>query len=114
MSWSRTSLIAAASVAFATSAVAQPPVPATRVSFADAVQQAIARNPTVRAAAAAILRAAGQLRVARAASLVQLSAAVTTTTLNTSVEFDGTTVTPQNSVTASITADMPILAAAAW
>jgi len=105
-------------VAFVLAAVvcafAQPPVPATRLSFNDAVQQAIARNPTVRAAASAILRAEGQLRVARAATRPQVNGAVTTTTLNTGVEFDGTTVTPQNSVAASITADMPILAAAAW
>lgn len=93
---------------------AQPPTPSTRLSFADAVQRAIDRNPTVRAAASAILRAEGQLRVARAATLFHLNAAVTTTTLNTGVSFQGTTVTPQNSVTAAITADMPVVAAAAW
>ena len=114
MSWSRASLIVAVSVAFAPHAFAQPPVPAMRLSFAAAVQQAIDRNPTVRAAAATILRAEGQLRVARAATRLQVLGAVTTTTLNTGVEFDGATVTPQNSVTASISADMPILAAAAW
>ena len=93
---------------------AQPPAPATRLSFADAVQQAIDRNPTVRAAASAILRAEGQIRIARAATLLQVNAAIATTTLNTGVEFQGTTVTPQNSLTASLTADMPVIAAAAW
>src|SRR5262249_18199035 len=34
--------------------------------------------------------------------------------LNRGVEFDGATVTPRNQVTATLTADMPILAAAAW
>jgi outer membrane protein len=93
---------------------AQPPTPATRMSFASAVQQAIDRNPTIRAAASAILRAEGQLQIARAATRLQIGANVTTTTLNTDVSFQGTTVTPQNSVTASITAQMPVLAAAAW
>ena len=114
MWWSRVSLIVAVSVAIPANVFAQPPVPATRLSFADAVTQAIDRNPTVRAAASAILRADGQLRIARAATRLQVVGAVTTTTLNTGVDFDGVTVNPQNSVTASIAADMPILAAAAW
>ncbi|HZP48650.1 MAG TPA: TolC family protein [Vicinamibacterales bacterium] len=95
-------------------ASAQPPTPSKRLSFADAVQQAVERNPTVRAAASAILRAEGQIRIARAATLLQVSGSATTTTLNTGVEFQGTTVTPQNSVQALITADMPVVAAAAW
>src|SRR5262249_18811802 len=44
----------------------------------------------------------------------QVSANVTTTTLNQGIEFDGQTVTPRNSLSASITASMPIVAAAAW
>jgi outer membrane protein TolC len=95
-------------------AFAQPPEPAKRMSFADAVQQAIDRNPTVRAAASAILRAEGQIRIARAATLLQVNGGITTSTLNTGVEFQGVTVSPQNSVTALITADMPVVAAAAW
>ena len=65
------------------------------------------------AAAAGILRAEGLLRQARAATRLQVNGNVTTTTLNTGVEFEGTAVTPQNQVTASLTADMPIVAAAA-
>jgi outer membrane protein TolC len=34
--------------------------------------------------------------------------------LNTGVDFQGSVVTPQNQVTASLTADLPIVAAAAW
>src|SRR5579884_1652609 len=111
----RAALLALALAAQALRAAsAQPPAPPTRLSFADAVQQAIDRNPTVRAAASAILRAEGQIRIAHAATLLQVNGAVATTTLNTGVEFQGTTVTPQNSVTASLTADMPVVAAAAW
>ena len=91
-----------------------PAAPARQMTFAEAIQDAQERNATVRAAASAILRAEGMLRAARAATLLQVSANVTTTTLNTGVEFQGTTVTPRNSVAGSVTADMPIVAAAAW
>ncbi len=91
-----------------------PPTPAVRVTFADAVKRALDKNPTATAAAAGILRAEGLLRQARAATLLQVTGNVTTTTLNTGVEFDGATVTPQNQVTASLTVDMPVVNAAAW
>ena len=91
-----------------------PTEPVIRLTFADAIERAQTRNPTVAAAAAGIRRAEGLLRQARAATLLQLSANVTTTTLNTGVEFQGVTVTPRNQVTATATADMPIVAAAAW
>jgi outer membrane protein TolC len=65
-------------------------------------------------AATGILRAEGLIRQARGATRLQLNGAITTTTLNTGVEFDGSTVTPQNQVTASVTADYPLVAAAAW
>ena len=94
--------------------VAQTPVPVVRVTFSDAIRLAQEKNPTVAAAAAGILRAEGLVRQARAATLLQLAGNVTTTTLNQSVEFSGLTVTPRNSVTASLTAGMPIVAAAAW
>jgi outer membrane protein TolC len=91
-----------------------PPAPVIRVTFAEAIQRAQERNPTVTAAAAGILRAEGLLRQARAATLLQVTGSVTTTTLNKGVEFDGATVTPRNQATATLTADMPIFAAAAW
>jgi len=91
-----------------------PPAPAIRVTFDDAIRLAQEKNPTVAAAAAAILRAEGLVRQARAATLFQLAGNITTTTLNQSIEFSGFTVTPRNSVTASLTAAMPIVAAAAW
>ena len=90
------------------------PAPIIRISFADAIRRAQDNNPTVAAAAASILRAEGLIRQARSASLFQLSANVTSTTLNRGVEFDGATVTPRSQLTATVTADMPILAAAAW
>ena len=113
MWWSR------ASVAVALSAVvvvveAQTPAPVVRVTFAEAIARAQEKNPTVAVAAAGIVRAEGLVRQARAATLLQLSGNLTTTTLNTGIEFAGQTVTPQNSLTASVSASMPIVAAAAW
>jgi outer membrane protein TolC len=95
-------------------AAAMAPAPAERITFNDAVARAIQNNPTAKAAAAGILRAEGLLRQARAATLLQVTGNVTTTTLNRSVEFDGATVTPRNQVTASLTVDMPVVNAAAW
>jgi outer membrane protein TolC len=90
------------------------PVPVIRVTFAEAIQRAQEKNPTVAAAAAGILRAEGLLQQARAATLLQVFGNVTSTTLNTGVEFDGATVTPQSQLTATVNVSMPILAAAAW
>ena len=90
------------------------PAPVVRLTFSEAIRRAQEKNPTVTAAATGILRADALIRQVRAATLVQLTGNVTTTTLNRGVEFSGATVTPQNQVTASLTADMPILAAPAW
>ena len=95
-------------------AAAQAPTPSERVTFEEAIRRAVEKNPTVVAAATGILRAEGLIRQARAATRPQISGNVTTTTLNTGVEFQGSVVTPQNQITASLTADMPIVAAAAW
>ncbi len=95
-------------------AVAQAPTPTERVTFDEAIRRAVEKNPTVVAAATGILRAEGLIRLARAATRLQITGNVTTTTLNTGVDFQGSVVTPQNQVTASLTADMPIVAAAAW
>src|SRR4029077_15448068 len=77
-------------------ASAQTPAPVISVTFADAIRRAQESNPTVAAAAAGILRADGLVRQARAATLLQLSGNILTTTLNQGVEFAGQTVTPRN------------------
>src|SRR5258706_2798556 len=93
---------------------AQAPAPIVRMTFKDAIDRAVEKNPSVAAATAGILRDEGLIRQAHATTRLQVNGNVTTTTLNTGVEFQGSTVTPQNQVTASLTADMPILAGAAW
>src|SRR5262249_41227458 len=59
-----------------------PPAPVVRVAFADAIRRAQENNPTVAEAAAGILHAEGLVRQARAATLLQVSGTVATTTLN--------------------------------
>ena len=108
-------LAAAAAATAVRHASAQPtPTPVIRVSFAEAIQRAQERNPTIAEAASGILRAEGLVQQARAAYRLQVSGSVVSTTLNRGVEFDGATVTPQSQLNAALTADMPILAAAAW
>ncbi len=110
----RYSLLVAGTWLLAGSALAQAPAPILRVTFKEAIDRAVEKNPSVAAAAAGILRADALIRQARAGVRPQITGNVTTTTLNTGVEFQGATVTPRNQLTASMTADMPILAAAAW
>ena len=98
---------------FSQTASAQTPI-VERVTFQQAVDRAIANNPSVAVAAAGILRAEGLLAQARSAMMLQITGNVTSTTLNRGVEFDGSTVVPQNQVTGSLTIDQPIVAAAAW
>lgn len=93
---------------------AQPPQPTMRVTFAEAVAQAIEKNPSSAIAAAAILRADALLGEARAVTGLQVNGVVTTTSLNRGVEFDGNVVTPGNSVLAALDVRYPLFAAAQW
>jgi outer membrane protein TolC len=95
-------------------ASAQPPVPAERVTFDEAVRRAVEKNPSAALAAAGILRAEGLLLEARSASRLQVNGTVTTTTLNTGVEFQGTTVTPRNALLATGDIRLPLFAPARW
>jgi outer membrane protein TolC len=93
---------------------AQAPQPVERLSFKDAIQRAVDKNPSSAIAAAGILRAEALLRQARSAASLQITGNVTTTTLNKGVEFEGTTVSPQNSITGTVDVTMPVYAPAAW
>jgi outer membrane protein TolC len=93
---------------------AQAPVPAERVTVDEAIRRASEKNPTAAIAAAGILRAEGLLLDAQSAARLQINGTVATTTLNKGVEFQGSTVTPQNQVTASLDVRMPLYAPARW
>jgi len=113
----RGSLLAAAIVAQGFSAAivsAQPPAPAQQMTFQEAITRAVDRNPSSAVAAAGIIHAEGLLVEARSAIRPQVNGFITTTTLNSGIEFAGQTVSPQNSVLANLDVRGPLLAAAQW
>jgi outer membrane protein TolC len=106
--------VSIAILVFATAASAQTPVVVERVTFQQAIDRAVANNPSAAIAAAGILRAQGLLAQARSGSMLQVTGNVQSTTLNKGVDFEGTTVQPRSQLTASLTLDQPLVAAAAW
>ena len=92
----------------------QPPTPAERVTFDEAIARATSRNPSAAIAAAGILRAEALLAQARSSAGLQINGNVTSTTLNRSVAFEGTTVTPRSSVTGTLDLRYPLYAPAVW
>jgi len=93
---------------------AQTPATAERVTFDEAIRRAVEKNPSSAIAAAGILRAEALLSDARSASRVQVNGNVTTTTLNSGVEFQGSTVTPRNQLSAGLDVRLPLYAPARW
>jgi outer membrane protein TolC len=98
-----------------------PTTPVARsVSFREAVQTAIDRNPNALTAVQEIRRVAGLMEVTRAASLPTLSINATGTHYNKELTFNAggdagvVDVRPQNSLTANVTLAIPILAPQAW
>ncbi|HWF85895.1 MAG TPA: TolC family protein, partial [Vicinamibacterales bacterium] len=101
-------------IAAAVSLHAQAPAPTEKMSFDEAIRRAIEKNPSSAIAAAGILRAQALLTEARASARPQINGTVTTTTLARTVEFQGTTVTPRNSVLATLDFRTPLYAPAVW
>ena len=93
---------------------AQPPTPAERVTFDDAIRRAIEKNPSAAIAAAGILRAEALLAQTRSASRVQITGNVVTTTVNRGIEFDGQVVTPRHALAANLDVRQPLYAPARW
>jgi outer membrane protein len=106
-------LIALVALAPAGRAAAQAPA-MERLTFDQAVQRAIERNPSAAMAAAQILRAEAVLAQVRASTRLAVNGTVTSTTLNTGVSFDGNTVVPRSQLTGSIDVTMPLYAPALW
>src|SRR5512133_1410456 len=89
------------------------PVPTVRMAFTDAVDQAIQRNPSVRQAAAAIVRAQAALLQTRSAAFPAISGSVVALAQR-HVVFDGQSVTPAGQVTGGLGMTAPLLAPALW
>ena len=100
-------------------APARPPIMApapiaVRLSFDEAVRQAVERNPDVARAAQSILRAEAFLMSARSVFQPIVNGAVTTTILNEARGFEGTITQPQTQTAFGVQAAFPILAASRW
>lgn len=97
----------------AASALAQAPaIPS--IEFDAAIQQALAKNPSVANAATNITRAEALLQQARTVYRPTVSAGVVNTTLDRERGFSGQVSQPQNQVTFSLSGSMNVLAPARW
>jgi outer membrane protein TolC len=94
-------------------ALAQEP-PLERITFDEAIQRAITKNPTIEQAAAGILRAEALLQQVRSLSLPVFDATLTTTTIGPVSEFGGQTITPRTQLNTQLGVSMPLLAATRW
>ena len=112
----RTALMAGALAVAAVSAAAQttPTAPLRRLEFTQAIEQALARHPSVAQAMEAVTQAEALLRQARAATRPNLSTGLTNITLDAARGFEGGITQPQNQFAFTAAADMPILAPALW
>ncbi len=88
--------------------------PMVRVKFEAAVQQALAKNPTVAAAAINITRAEALLQQADVVKRPSASIGVANTTLDRERGFNGQVSQPQNQFTFAGNASMTVLAPARW
>jgi outer membrane protein len=100
-------------LAVASEASSQP-VGVRAVAFDEAIRLALDRNPTVAQAATSIARADAILQQARAITLPNVSAQVSSTTLDTAQGFEAGITRPRNQVTFAGTVTMPVLAPARW
>lgn len=89
-------------------------VPIARMEFEAAVQQALAKNPTVATAAINITRAEALLQQATAVRRPSASVGVANATLDRERGFSGQVSQPQNQVTLSGNVSMTVLAPARW
>lgn len=84
-----------------------------RLTFAQAIERAIANNPTIAQATAGIVRAEAVLQQVRSSSLPALGLALTTTVTNP-VKFNDVTVVPAVQTQTIPTFGIPILTPVAW
>jgi outer membrane protein TolC len=85
-----------------------------QLTFDEAVQRAIANNPSVEQAAAGILRAEAILQQVRSLSLPFVDATLTTTTIGPVQEFAGESINPRTQLRTAFGVSMPLLAATRW
>jgi outer membrane protein TolC len=85
-----------------------------RLTFDEAIQRAIAKNPSIQQAAAGILRAEALLQQVRALSLPSADASVTTRTIGPVTEFGGEAITPRTQAIIAPSLTVPLLTPVRW
>jgi outer membrane protein TolC len=100
-------------VALAAPVAAQQPA-MERLTFDEAVQRAVTRNPTIEQATAGILRAEAILQQVRSLSLPTVDATLTTQTIGPVPEFSGLTITPRTQLITSAVLGVPLLTPVRW
>ncbi|MEA2691626.1 MAG: outer membrane protein, partial [Acidobacteriota bacterium] len=91
-----------------------PGAPVERVTFKQAVDRALAQNPTVQEAAAEVLRAEALVVQARSRTLPNLAVNGQYTRLDSARTFGSQVFTPAGVTTANGTASVPILDLVSW
>jgi outer membrane protein TolC len=109
---SRRNSLAIALVLLAVPAAAEAPL--RTVGWQEALEQALARNPSVVVAHKEIARAGALVREARAGWLPQLGAGGTLTRIDSSRVLNNMVVTPANQQAGNVQATIPLLAPQAW
>jgi outer membrane protein TolC len=110
-------VVAAAAAVASRPVAAQVPVTGPvveRVTLEQAVERALARNPTVAQAAADILRAEAILRQTRSFSRPALDAAVTSNTIAPVPAFEDDRIIPRTQVTSGLSLAVPLLMPVEW
>lgn len=90
-----------------------PGVPG-KVEFSQAVEIAVAKNPTVAQAATSIARAEALLQISRASTLPTASVSFSNVTLDSARGFSGSVTQPRNQATLAGNVTVPILQSARW
>ncbi len=85
-----------------------------RLTFDEAIERAVTRNPTIEQAAAGILRAEALLQQVRSLSLPTLDATLTTRTIGPVQKFAGESINPRTQLTTSAVLGVPLLTPARW
>jgi outer membrane protein len=93
---------------------AQEALPLEQITFDEAIERAVTRNPTIEQASAGILRAEALLQQVRSLSLPSLDANLTTRAIGPVQEFAGEAINPRTQLITSFGLAVPLLTPVRW
>ena len=85
-----------------------------QVTFDEAVRRAVTSHPTIRQAAAGILRAESILQQVRARSLPSVGASVSTNVIDPVTRFSGSSINPRTQTVTTAAVSVPLLTPVRW